>query len=134
MQANEAAYTNNRSKASIALLKSDRVSADAFKGWFRFLVENHFLFDTLTADAALDLALDKYQAIVLPDVRPMGDELAGRIDRFVEEGGTVIAASQSGFRDADDEPRPTPALKSLGITQIKRIRADMRWVVFQIGR
>ena len=65
-------------KANIALLKSDRVSADAFKGWFRFLVENHFLFDTLTADAALDLAWDKYQAIVLPDVRPMSDELAVR--------------------------------------------------------
>ena len=73
--ANEAAYTDNRSKANIALLKSDRVSADAFKGWFRFLVESHFLFDTLTADAALDLAWDRYEAIVLPDVRPMSDDL-----------------------------------------------------------
>ena len=118
----------------LRLLKSDRVSADAFRGWFRFLVENHFLFDSLTAEAALDLAWDKYQAIVLPDVRPMSDELAARIDQFVEEGGTVVATDQSGFRNADDEPRPTPALKSLGITQVRRIRTDMRGVVFQIGR
>ena len=130
--ANEASYTDNRSKANIALLKSDRVSADAFKGWFRFLVESHFLFDTLTADAALDLAWNKYQAIVLPDVRPVSDELAARIDRFVEEGGTVIATSQSGFRDADDEPRSMPALKSLGITEIRRIRTDMRGSYFRL--
>ena len=45
----------------------------------------------------------------------------------------MIAAAQSGFRDADDEPRSTPALKSLGITEVGRIRTDMRGSYFKLN-
>jgi hypothetical protein len=122
---NEQTYLNIRSKANIALLNGPYANTNEFRGWFRFLVENHFLFDTLMVDTALELPWDKYQAIILPDLQALSDELANRIDQFVSEGGILISVSQSGFRDAGYELRSQPALKSPGIEQVQRIRTDM---------
>lgn len=130
--ANEESYVNNRSKAKIAVLHDRGFgNVDEFRGWFRFLVENHFLFDTLMTDTALELPWDKYDTLVLPDFQPIGDDLAERIDRFVQEGGTLIAVGRSGFCDARFEPRTQPALKSLGIHAVQRIRHDLRPAYFK---
>lgn len=130
--ANEEAYSNIRSKANVALLDGPLANTAEFRGWFRFLVENHHLFDTLLVDAALELAWDKYQAIIIPDLQPISDALRERIDRFVGEGGTLIAVGQSGFRDEDFEPRSRPALKSLGIERVLHVRTDMRSSYFKL--
>jgi len=52
--------------------------------------------------------------------------LADKLDEFVAAGGTLIAAGQSGFYDAEHEPRPTPALQCLGIERVELVREDMR--------
>jgi len=119
-------YRDTASLANVALLNNSRNHSNETKGWFRFLVENHFLFDTPQTETAPDQPWDRYQAIILPDLQPVGDELAAKLDGFVYAGGTLIAAGQSGFFDAEYEPRPSPALKCLGIEQVEWVREDMR--------
>ena len=124
--AHEDAYADNVSLANVALLDNSRNHASETKGWFRFLVENHFLFDTPQTDTCLEQSWDQYQAIVLPDLQPISDELAARLDAYVAGGGTLVAVGQTGFFDHEYEPRETPALQCLGIEQVERVRDDMR--------
>ena len=98
---------------------------DEFRGWFRFLIEGHFLFDTLMESAALDLPWDRYDAVILPDFQPVSDALARKLDDFVAAGGTLIASGRSSFRDENFEPRALPALTCLGMTELRLIRQDM---------
>jgi hypothetical protein len=124
--AHERAYQDTVSMANVALLNHSRNRSNEAKGWFRVLVENHFLFDTPQSDTFLEQPWDRYRAIILPDLRPIGDELAARLDAYVAAGGTLVAAGQSGFYDDEYEPRASPALKSLGIQEVELVRQDMR--------
>ena len=124
--AHEEDYRDLRSCARIALITGPHGSSDEFRGWFRVLVEHHFLFDTLLIGRVDDRVLSRHDALILPDHQPISDDLAARIDRFVEDGGTLIATGRTGWRDADLEPRPTPALTCLGIEEIRTVRDGMR--------
>ncbi len=129
--AHEADYTPRTSKATVAVLHGPQGNSDEFRGWFRVLVEHHFLFDTLLAEKALDLAWERYQAIILPDFQPVSDALAARLDEFVAAGGTLIATGRSGLRDEQWEPRAQPVLQSLGIAFLQHVRDDMRSSYFR---
>jgi hypothetical protein len=129
---NEAAYRSIRSKADIALLKGDGGNADEYRGWFRFFVENHYVFDAMPLSASLRVGLSKYRAVVLPDVRCVGDDAAALLDGFVEHGGTLIAVFGAGFRDGDDEPRAEPVLQSVGRTRVLHVREDTRSCYFRV--
>ena len=127
---NETAYGNLRSKAGIALLKAN--DGSEYRGWFRFLVENHFLFDVLGVDQAVGLPWDRYQMLILPDIQAISDDLAVRVDDFVAAGGTLVAIGQCGFRDSEDEPRNRPVLQSLGIHRVAQICTNMRSSYFRV--
>ena len=114
------------------MLTVPHASSGEYRGWYRFLLENHFLFDTLLVEAALELSWDKYDAIVLPDYQPMSDALAQRLDAFVAAGGVLIAVGRSGFRDETSTPRPAPALQSLGIETVEKVREDMRSALLKV--
>jgi hypothetical protein len=114
------------SKANVALLNGSEANQAEFRGWFRVLVEGHFLFDTLMVDAALDLPWDRYRAIILPDYQPVSDPLAQALDAYCARGGTVIAVSRAAMRDDAYEPRPAPALACLGIERVHAVRPHMR--------
>jgi hypothetical protein len=129
--AHEDAYRGLGSLANIALLNGPDANHAEFRGWFRFLVENHYLFDTLLADVASSLSWSRYQAIILPDYQPVGDALAERLDRYVADGGIVIAIARAAFRDEKNEPRAFPALHCLGLVPLSDsqpyvVRSDMR--------
>jgi hypothetical protein len=129
--AHETSYQNLRSLAPVALLKSGQANLGEFRGWFRFLTEAHHLFDVLLTEVALERPWAQYTAFILPDLQDLSDELAERLDLFVETGGTLIATGQSGFRDEANEPRAAPALKCLGIERVQQVRADMRSSYFK---
>jgi hypothetical protein len=131
--AHEADYQNLRPVANVALLNGPDADHAEFRGWFRFLVENHHLFNVVMVDAALDLDWTGYQAIIVPNYRYISDELAARLDAFALAGGTVIATGQSGFGDGEYEARPRPALACLGIETIDAVRADMRGSYLQVA-
>ena len=122
----EETYVDLVSSANVMLLKQGGIHTDEYRGWFRFLVENHVLFDVIRTDAALDVAWEQYEAIVVPELEAMSDALARRLDAFVEAGGTLIAVGQTGFRDAFHNPRPGPVLECLGIEKVRFVREAMR--------
>lgn len=119
-------YVNLRSCANVALLSGPDSNQAEYRGWFRFLMEHHYLFDTLLVERALDLDWSRYRAIVVPDYQPIGDELAERLDAYVRAGGVLVATGRAAFRDGELEERPRPAIEALGLRRVLRIREDMR--------
>jgi hypothetical protein len=120
--ANEDSYRGLVSNTTIAVLHGPLGNVNEFRGWFRFLVEHHFCFDTLMEEVALAAPLEKYRAIVLPDFQAISDALAARLDAFVAAGGVLLASGRSGFRDEDWEPRTQPVLRTLGIVFVRGVR------------
>ena len=130
--AHEEDYRDLESKATVLLLKPSE-SQGEFRGWFRFLLESHQLFDVCVVEAATDIGWDRYRTIVVPDARYISDALASKLDAFVQAGGTLVASGRSGFYDGDFEKRKAPALKSLGIRAVEAIRGDMRGAYFKLS-
>ena len=129
--AHEGEYRDLTSSASIALLTGPRADVEEHRGWFRVLVEHHFPFDVLVIDAADEAALERFQAVVVPGIEPIGDELARRLDTYVERGGTLVVSGFAGFRDEWYEPRSEPPLACLGIERIREIWSDVRGGYFK---
>jgi hypothetical protein len=129
--AHEDDFRDLRSCSSVALIAGSHGSSDEFRGWFRVLAEHHFLFDVLLIDRASDEVLARYETVILPDHKPIGDDQAAAIDRFVEQGGTVIATGRSGWLDAELDPRPSPSLACLGIERIHGMR-DVRGAYLEL--
>jgi hypothetical protein len=96
----------------------------AFRGAYRALVESHIPFDVLP-DTRLDEAeadgrLARYKALVLPNAAALSDEQVALLDRYVEQGGGLVATFETATRDADGNLRPENAiaLQSLGAARV----------------
>ena len=76
-------------------------------GAVRMLQEGAHQFDIL--DSKSDLS--RYEVIVLPDSIHVSSELADKIERYIDNGGALIASHLSGL----GEKREAFALKSLGV-------------------
>lgn len=63
--------------------------------------------------------LEKYDLVVAPLLHMMKEDIAQRVERFVEKGGTFLAAMRSGIADEDNRcvfgDYPGPLRKVLGI-------------------
>jgi hypothetical protein len=125
-------YRGLTSRATIALLTGPRADVEEYRGWFRVLAEHHFPFDVLVVDAADEPALERYQAVLVPGLEPIGDELARRLDAYVEHGGTLVVSGLAGFRDGEYEPRSEPPFACLGIEHVRAVRPDLRGAYFRI--
>lgn len=134
-QQHEAEYADLHSTARTLLLQSQtasfgRTNQAEFRGWFRFLTEHCFAFDTLAYERASTLVASRYDCIILPDYEASDDELAGRLDEFVARGGTLVAVHRSGMRDGSRRPREENALRCLGIRRVRETRTDMKPAYF----
>ena len=127
----EETYVCTHSLADVLLLKAGE-NANEYRGWFRILAENHYLFDVIRLDAALDRPWDQYKVVVVPEITALSDALAAKLDRFAADGGTVIAVGQSGFRDENANPREAPALRCLGIEKVLVVENEMRSSYFKL--
>lgn len=130
--AHEELYRGLRSCASVALLTGPRPDVEEHRGWFRVLAEEHVVFDVLTLDAADEAALARYEVLVVPGLEPIGEEVARRIDAWVEAGGTLVVSGLAGFRDEEYEPRAQPPFACLGIAEVREMRPAMRGAYFRI--
>jgi putative glycosyl hydrolase-like family 6 (GHL6) protein/glycosyl hydrolase family 42 (putative beta-galactosidase) len=130
--AHEDEYRGLTSCADVALLTGARPDVEEHRGWFGVLAEQHIPFDVLFTDAADDEALSRYEAVVVPGLEPIADELAQRLDAWVELGGTLVVSGLAGLRDEEYEPRLAPAFASLGVERIREIRSDLRGATFRI--
>lgn len=129
--AHEAEYMDLKSAAEIALFQEDTKKFSYkkekdFCGWYRFLTENHFLFDVITTGETAVKDFSKYKTLIIPDGLHIDENLADRIDTFAQAGGTVIVESLSGLRDTPDKSQKTPVFQCLGIREITEIAMDMK--------
>jgi hypothetical protein len=123
-------YAGHRSAAKVAVISSlrseerygraegiEKVQKER-RGVFRALVEGHVPFDLLPDEqlvaASRDGRVDRYEALVLPNVAALDDEQLGVLDRYVENGGGLVATYDTAGFDADGQPRPEIGLRSLG--------------------
>jgi hypothetical protein len=96
----------------------------AFRGAYRALVENHIPFDTLPDDrlaaAEADGRLARYKAIVLPNAAALSDAQVSLLDRYVENGGGLVATFETATRDGDGKRREggSVGLTSLGVRRV----------------
>jgi len=125
-------YLNITSHSTIALLNGPSGNQAEFRGWFRFLTENHYLFDTLMVQNALNLPWDKYRAIIVPDYQPLSAEMTAALDAYAAAGGTVISVCRSGFQDEAYQPRKEVPLQCLGLDQVLTVREDNRSAYFKM--
>ncbi len=130
--AHEDVFGKLRSRADVALITGSGGNENEYRGWYRFLTESHFLFDALDVARLLDLPLGRYKTIIMPDMQPIGDAVAARLDGWVAEGGTLIAVARAGYRSDDLEMRSVPAFASLGLRGLGTAREDMRSAMFKM--
>jgi hypothetical protein len=130
--AHEDLYRDLTSCATVALLTGPRPDLEEHRGWFRVLAEYHVLFDVLILEAAVGERLDRYDVVVVPGLEPIGDEVARRLDAWVERGGTLVVSGLAGLRDDEYEPRSSPPFACLGIERLSEVRRDMRGAYFGI--
>jgi hypothetical protein len=77
-------------------------------------------------EAAQDVSFERYGAVILPDLQPLGDSVASKLDTYVAGGGTLIAAGRTGLRDEQYEPRRRPVLECLGIERLRFLQDQTR--------
>lgn len=111
-----------------------RETSHAFRGAFRALLESGLPFDTISdrraGDENFGATLDRYDAIVLPDVSCIADDEAAAFDLFVERGGTLILTGRPGLGDGIGEVRSRPALACLPTEAIPSVRTETRGAYF----
>lgn len=122
-------YSDLVSVASVALIRQEENAE--YRGWYRALTEGHFLFDVIDGKRILETNFQKYSTLILPGTECLSDPQAEKIDRFAEEGGTVIGTGKAGFSQENFEKREFPALRCMGIKQFL-IEKDARSANFQI--
>ncbi len=118
----EADYHSRESLARILLVKPprsftpDTAAAMEYRGWYRVLCENHFLFDCAEGSALANARWEKYETVILPQITDLSDEAAEALAAFAEGGGTLIATGETSFYTPRHVRREKPALAdALGI-------------------
>lgn len=128
---NEDTYRSLESLAKIALVKDIDGNNEEYCGWYRFLAENHYLFDAPLKSRLTKERLEKYDTVILPDCMFVSGSLAELLDDFVEQGGKLISVYRSATANDRYEPLTKPAMKCLGIENILIARTDMRGSYFE---
>lgn len=136
--ANIGLYHSRKSTASIPMQKAAYAAAtatgaeqtDCFRGAYRALLESRLPFDFISdermEDADVGEQLRRYDVIVLPNVACLGDAEARVLDRWVEEGGTLVATGETGLYDDRGGQRSHFALESLPVSSVVEARASLR--------
>jgi hypothetical protein len=122
-RANERYYTGIQSLADVCLVVPSKSSMyggiNEFRGLFRILSQAHVPFDVIH-DSVLDTPgalerLNAYRVVILPEFRNMSGMAAQALDRFVEQGGNLLATGASSTCDTYGHPLNRMQLSCLGI-------------------
>ena len=127
-QEHEDVYHNLSSLAKVCLITGD---SQDYRGMFRLLTENHILFDCaygfILDDDNAEHFLEKYDLLILPGVASLSDKQIQVIDRFVEDGGSLLATGETALSDE----RGRFGLKCLGVEKVEMKRDAMRSAYFR---
>lgn len=107
----------------------------SFRGAYRMLLENHHPFDIIPASLLGDNdileRLSRYELLVLPEVACISDIEADILDKFVEEGGAILATGSTSLYSNKGDWRGKYGLRCLGVSHPRFIREDMRSSYFR---
>jgi hypothetical protein len=135
-------YQSLASLAQVCLLlpsqsyRYGKSAVSAYRGMFRLLSENHVLFDCADglalAEPGAKEFLAKYDLLVLPAAACLSDAQLQTIDRFVSDGGHVLATGATALYDERGRPRATYGLECLGVDRVNVTRDDLRSAYFRV--
>ncbi len=121
--AHEKHLYNVQSLADVLLVRDAYVIPNPEeRGWIRALTELHIPFDETLLGGLGKIELGRYKAIVLPEKPRLSPEAAQRLDRFVQEGGTVLCIGQP------------PALSCLGLAETAKRNDRLLGAMLHIRR
>jgi hypothetical protein len=119
---NEAYYENVESYVNVALClsRASQVLYDGkrlkqcysqhFRGAYAALSESHIPFDIISEQHFNPDRLSKYRVLVLPNFASMSDAEAAILDRYVRDGGCLIATYETSLYDEEGMQREDYAL------------------------
>ncbi len=111
---------------------------DAFNGWYQALLEGRVPFDLLPVWKLTDETLHRYRVLILPSQTLLPSESLDALERYVANGGGLVACFEAGWRDEWGQPHgderwaqlfgvqrigePPPALRHcyLGLPELER--------------
>lgn len=138
-------YVGMRSTARVALVDSELTSqfygrrdstryTHHFRGMYRILVENHIPFDVIADhrlnDPDAEQILAKYDAIILPNVACLNATQRQILDRYVANGGGLLASFETSLFDDKGRCGQRFSLESLGAKKVLFRRSDTRGAYF----
>jgi Beta-galactosidase trimerisation domain len=110
-------YTSVNAKDNLWWTSEDEDSAKErpyvgdWRGFCKFLVNNHVAFDLVTTPHADDATLSRYAMLVVPSAASLQDDLVARLQTWVNEGGTlVVTGPDAGAYDHAPAKRASPLL------------------------
>src|SRR5690606_6777943 len=108
-EANAELFTNLESAARVALVRGPN---QEYRGLIKLLAEAHVPYDILDPEvigsSRMPRPLESYDTAILGDLRNMSDELVSRFDRYVQEGGKLLATGFTSVRTAGGGGRGGP--------------------------
>jgi hypothetical protein len=130
---NEPHFRNRRSVADLAVLYpqatiafyksgsgpgswrgSERTqTTDYLNGLYYALLEGRFIFDFVHQENLKSAALRKYRAILIPNAAYLRDNECEAIQKFLAEGGSVLATFETSRYNEWGDPRPDFGLKDV---------------------
>ena len=125
-------YAELESAATIAIVRPNRfgmrpdryaTTVEEVRGIYSSLQQTHHPFDVLAVESLADLArdgrLDRYSLVVLPDLGPLGPDIAASLDAYVADGGHVLCTGSSGVADDGTvELASSPAVMAVGAPDV----------------
>lgn len=89
------------------------------KGIFTILSQNHILFDVMGHNRIdkdnLPRSIESYDLIILPEISTLSDAQCQILDRYVENGGKILATGFTSVSDELGNPKNRIRLKCLGV-------------------
>lgn len=79
---------------------------EALNGWYQALLEERVPFDLLPEWKLTTEGLRRYRVLLLPSQTCLREESLAALERFVEEGGGLVACFEAGLRNVWGEMHP----------------------------
>lgn len=132
-------YSNLASLSEVCLVVPESSgiygSKNELKGIMRILSENHVQFDLLhdsvLQSPQIDEKLRQYKLLILADQRSMSDDAVQAVDRFVEEGGKLLATGFTSTCDGKGHPMGRIRLQSIGAKEFA-LKPQVQGAYFRI--
>jgi hypothetical protein len=129
-------YQNIAALAEVLVIRRQRwENVSEERGWIRALTEAHILFDEIQiGEIKPDDSLKKYKAVILPATGMLPGWFSEKLDRYVHDGGCVIASGEIGKYNEDYELNNEYPLKSMGVEKVYALRKDMASAMLKVSK